>query len=96
MLGPEDDYTQKILRHARIYVFADYHGIERLQFLAVQKLRRALTTFQLYPVACDDITQLVQYCFNKTVDKGESSGSSSIPSMPFAEILSAGFIASIA
>lgn len=64
------DYTDVFLNHARIYVFADCYGIDPLQTLALHKLRRALVPFDIYVENCDDIIQLVQYCFEHTINKG--------------------------
>lgn len=70
-IGPEDDYTDVFLSHARIYVFADYHGIDGLQTLALLNLRRALIQFTLYEEGSWDIIKLVEYCFRNTADKEE-------------------------
>ncbi|KAK2594625.1 hypothetical protein QQS21_007662 [Conoideocrella luteorostrata] len=70
---PDDDYTHVFLCHAQVYVFADYHGIDALQSLALHKLRRALTQFVLFPGGRSDISKLVQYTFNETGDKGEQA-----------------------
>jgi hypothetical protein len=69
--SPGEDYTEVFLCHARAYVFADRYGIDDLQSLALHKLRLALTGFELYPDASNDIIELVQYSFEKTVDKGK-------------------------
>ncbi|KAK4065963.1 uncharacterized protein Triagg1_8272 [Trichoderma aggressivum f. europaeum] len=71
--GPDDDYTDVFLCHARTYVFADYYGIEALQTMALHKLRQALTRFKLHANGCGDVTRLVEYCFNETTDKGEQT-----------------------
>ncbi|PNP39951.1 hypothetical protein TGAMA5MH_08217 [Trichoderma gamsii] len=63
------DYTDVFLGHAKMYVFADYHGIEPLQILALGKLRQVLTSFTVRVESYDDITQLVRYSFEHTVDK---------------------------
>lgn len=63
------DYTGAFLCHARMYVFADYYGISALQHLVLAKLREALTYFNLYEESYGDINQLIQYCFEQTVDK---------------------------
>lgn len=64
------DYTDVFLSHARMYVFADYYGIDALQILALQKLRRALASFSVCLESRGDIIQLIQYCFEQTVDNG--------------------------
>lgn len=71
--GPDDDYTEVLLCHARTYVFADYYGIEALQNMALHKLRQVLTRFKLHANGCGDVARLVEYCFNETTDKGEQA-----------------------
>ncbi|UKZ96852.1 uncharacterized protein TrAFT101_011629 [Trichoderma asperellum] len=63
------DYTDVFLSHARMYVFADYYGIDPLQILALHKLLRALILFDDQGGSCGDIIQLVRYSFEQTVDK---------------------------
>lgn len=63
------DFTNVFLGHAQVYVFADYHGIEPLQILALGKLRQILTSFTVRVESYNDITQLVRYSFEHTVDK---------------------------
>lgn len=57
------------LSHAQIYVFADYHGIDRLQTLGLRKLQQTLVQFTLYDEGSREITQLVRYSFNNTVEE---------------------------
>lgn len=64
------DYTDVFLSHARMYIFADYYGIDSLQTLALHKLCRVLISFDVYVENCGDIIQLVQYCFEHTINKG--------------------------
>ena len=70
---PNDDYTETLLSHAQVYVFADRYGIEALQTLALSKLRNVLLYFELYSDGWRDIVTLIHYCFNETVDKGEQA-----------------------
>lgn len=67
----DEAYIDVFLRHARIYVFADYHGIDALQTLALQKLGQALSRFEPSTHGSSDTVQLVKYCFEHTVDNGE-------------------------
>ncbi|KAL7918311.1 hypothetical protein ACQKWADRAFT_304499 [Trichoderma austrokoningii] len=64
------DYSDVFLGHARMYIFADYYGIDPLQTLALSKLRRALTALTLGVESHGDIFQLIRYTFEQTVDKG--------------------------
>ena len=70
---PGGDYTDVFLSHAQMYVFADYHGIDALQTLALRKLRQELTNFSLFNEGSRDITQLVRYSFENTVEEGDNS-----------------------
>lgn len=63
------DLTEVFLSHAKVYVFADYHGIEELQILALQNLRKVLSRFWLTEDGLHDITQLARYCFEHTTDQ---------------------------
>lgn len=69
--GPDDDCSGIFLCHARLYVLADYHGIDTLQRLALFNLRRSLERFQLHEEGCRDIEKLLEFSFGETVDKGE-------------------------
>ncbi|KAL7942926.1 hypothetical protein V8C42DRAFT_330768 [Trichoderma barbatum] len=71
--GPDDDFTDVLLCHARTYIFADYYGIEALQTVALHKLWQALIQFKLHAKGCGDIIRLVRYCFNETVDRGQQA-----------------------
>lgn len=66
--GQSLDYITVFLSHAKLYVFADYHGIGKLQELALQCLCHALVGFDLTESGLEDITQLTRYCFENTVD----------------------------
>jgi len=54
-----EDYTEIFLSCARLYLFADYHGITNLKLLSLHKLQGALTVFILYEDRIKDIVQLV-------------------------------------
>lgn len=63
------DDTDVFLHHAQMYVFADYYGIEPLQILAVHKLHRALTSFNLVGKSHHEVTRLVRCTFEHTIEK---------------------------
>lgn len=71
--SPHDDYTEVFLSHARLYVFADYHGIAAPQTHSLRKLHRILIGFIPYEKRVGDIVELVRYCYENTVDRGEES-----------------------
>jgi hypothetical protein len=65
----DGDHTEVFLSHVRMYVFADYNGIDALQSLALYQLRLALTRFNLCMEGCNAVSQLVQVCFEETAER---------------------------
>ncbi|PKS06814.1 hypothetical protein jhhlp_006889 [Lomentospora prolificans] len=61
--GATDDYSEVFLSHARMYFFAEYYAIAKLQSLALQKLHRALVLFTPYRERIGDILKLIRYCY---------------------------------
>lgn len=57
------EYSEIFLAHARLYVFADYHRIERLQQMTLHKLHQLLSAFQLQKERKGDIVKLLRFCF---------------------------------
>lgn len=51
-----------------MYVFANKYGIDCLQEIAINKLRRTLLVFRLYPERVVDIAQLARYGYSHTLD----------------------------
>lgn len=64
------EYTDVFLSHVRMYVFADYYGIDPLQTLALHNLLRTLIQFDNEGGSYGDIIPLVRYSFEQTADKG--------------------------
>ncbi|ETS81043.1 hypothetical protein PFICI_06045 [Pestalotiopsis fici W106-1] len=64
-------WSDVLLAHARVYVLADYNMIDALAELAKKKLHQALILFELKEDNVDDITSLVDYVCENTVDKAE-------------------------
>lgn len=64
-----EDYTDVFLSHARLYVFADTYGIERLRVLSLQKLHQSLVIFTLYPERTTDVAVLLQYAYQYTPER---------------------------
>ena len=71
--APDDDYTETLLCHARMYAFADRYGIDALQTLALRKLKNVLLYFELHSDGWRDIMTLIHYSFDETVDKGDQA-----------------------
>ncbi|KJZ71599.1 hypothetical protein HIM_08993 [Hirsutella minnesotensis 3608] len=57
------EYTEVFLCHARLYTFADYHGVAPLMELSIHKLHQILVKFILYDERVEDIVKLLEYCF---------------------------------
>ncbi|KAG6075813.1 hypothetical protein E4U15_005434 [Claviceps sp. LM218 group G6] len=61
----DTDYSQLLIAHAKIFVFADCYGIDALMNVAMQKLHKALCEFRLSRVRVDDILALVRFCYER-------------------------------
>ena len=71
--GPEEDYTEVFLGHARMYVFAEKYDIQSLKKLALQKLQHQLAIHALYIERVGEILTLLRYVYANTApsSKGE-------------------------
>lgn len=67
-----EDYTDVFLSHARLYVFADTYGIEKLRVLSLQKLHKCLVNFKLFPERVTDVAVLLQYAYQHTAERNRS------------------------
>ena len=67
--GPNEDYTEVFLSHARLYVFAEEYDIQTLKALALENLQLTLRDFTLFKERTGDIIALLSYIYSKT---GES------------------------
>lgn len=63
----DEDFTMVLLCHARLAVFADYHGISALETLALTKLAAVLATINLYKSTTRNVAQLASYIYMNTV-----------------------------
>lgn len=61
---PSEDYSEVLLSHARVYVFADKYDIQPLKKLALSYLHQTLAVFTLYPERVGDIVALLSYTFD--------------------------------
>ena len=66
--GPEEDYSEVFLCHARIYVFAEKYDIQHLKVLALRKLQQVLAIFTLYQERVGDVLSLLQYVYANTTE----------------------------
>ena len=69
--GPDEEYTEVFLGHARMYVFADKYDIQKLKTLALQKLQHQLAIHTLYLERVCEISTLLSYVYANTTDKAE-------------------------
>lgn len=66
-------YMEMLMAHAQVYVFADYHGIDKLQSLALRQMHRLLVQFPVTYETVGSILELVQYTYENTrPNKNES------------------------
>ena len=66
---PSEDYTETLLSHVRVYVFAEKFDIHLLRRLALEELHATLATFTLHRVRTRDIIELLRYSYANTSDK---------------------------
>ncbi|RCI08800.1 hypothetical protein L249_4657 [Ophiocordyceps polyrhachis-furcata BCC 54312] len=62
--GRAENYTDVFLAHARLYIFSDRYGLERLAQIALLKLHKILIKFRLFKERAGDLVPLVElvYC----------------------------------
>lgn len=66
--------TTNLLGYAKIYVFAEYHGVEKLRCLSLWKLYKSLANYELTGGGLADITELVFYSFANTTKGDQLAG----------------------
>lgn len=64
-----DGAAEVFLLHARLYVFAEKFEILRLKDLALQRLHEALLRSESVPEIVSDISSLIRYVYENTVEK---------------------------
>lgn len=69
--GPCEDYSDVLLSHAKIYVFADKYDIPALRSLALHNLHETLVTFTLYTESVPDIAILFRYVCENTPERDD-------------------------
>ena len=68
------DYTDLLLSHAQLYVFADQKDIAMLKSVAYQNIHTVLANFQLTARRTGDIIALTRYVYDNTPCKGATAG----------------------
>ncbi|KAG6197733.1 hypothetical protein E4U35_007352 [Claviceps purpurea] len=61
----DTDYSQFLIAHAKIFIFADCYGVWGLLDQAMQKLHKALCGFRLSRESIGDIMALVRFCYER-------------------------------
>ncbi|OIW26626.1 hypothetical protein CONLIGDRAFT_655985 [Coniochaeta ligniaria NRRL 30616] len=69
----DEDYTEVLLSHARMAVFADYHGVSALETLALKELTFLLAAFRLWESRVDDVANLISYVYESTARLNDSA-----------------------
>ena len=67
----QEDYTDVLLSHAQLYVFADTYDIQSLKTLALEELHATLVVYKLYDVRTGDIIELLRYVYANTSEPQE-------------------------
>jgi hypothetical protein len=68
--GWNEDITDVLLVHARIYVFADKYLAQGLADLCLHKLHKYLTNLGIYPSTCKPIIALLHYAYRSLRNHG--------------------------
>lgn len=63
------DHTEVCLSYARVYVLADYYGIDRLMSLSLRHMHSTLTSMIPNAERTPGFAELARYTFQNTVDK---------------------------
>ncbi|KAG5961190.1 hypothetical protein E4U58_004387 [Claviceps cyperi] len=61
----DKDYSELFISHAKIFVFAQYYGVEALMSLSIRRLHKALCGFGLSRKRIGDILALIRYCYDQ-------------------------------
>ncbi|KAG5963100.1 hypothetical protein E4U56_003002 [Claviceps arundinis] len=61
----DKDCSELFISHVRIFVFAQYYGVEALMDLSTQRLHKALCGFSLSIARINDILALIRYCYEQ-------------------------------
>lgn len=67
--SPCEDYSEVLLSHAQIYVFADKYDIPALRSIALHNLHKTLVSFTLYTESVSDIAILFRYVYQNTPER---------------------------
>lgn len=71
---PYEDYTEVLLSHARLHVFADMYDIRPLKTLTLKQLHYTLANFTLHRQRTGDIVALLRYVYANTLPDTDEDG----------------------
>jgi hypothetical protein len=77
-MKPEDELSDKLVYHAKLYVFANMYMIESLKGLCLHKLLRDLAGFEVEGDSAGEVAELLRYVYANTSandDGTEGTGS---------------------
>jgi hypothetical protein len=77
-MKPEDELSDKLVYHAKLYVFANMYMIESLKGLCLHKLLRDLEGFDVEADSAGEVAELLRYVYTNTSandDGTEGTGS---------------------
>jgi hypothetical protein len=77
-IKPEDELSDKLVYHAKLYVFANMYMIESLKGLCLHKLWRDLAGFDVEADSAGEVAELLRYVYANTSandDGTEGTGS---------------------
>jgi hypothetical protein len=77
-MKPEDELSDKLVYHAKLYVFANMYMIESLKGLCLHKLLRDLAEFDVEGDSAGEVAELLRYVYANTSandDGTEGTGS---------------------
>ncbi|PIA97956.1 hypothetical protein CB0940_05372 [Cercospora beticola] len=57
-----EDYSEVLLSHARLHIFACVYDIGRLQALTLRNLHKTLVAFTIFDDCAQDVGELLEYC----------------------------------
>ena len=65
------DFSEVLLCHAYLHVFADKYDIQALKVLALEELHATLTVFSLFPERTGDILNLLSYVYKEAPEQAD-------------------------
>ncbi|KAG5961163.1 hypothetical protein E4U57_007820 [Claviceps arundinis] len=61
----EQNYSELFISQAKIFVFAEYYGVETLMNMSMGRLHKLLCRFRLSRERIEDVLALIRYCYDR-------------------------------